>query len=87
MSLPHTVFRIATGGQLERAHEDAPDDWDPNDRVIRTAGVDPILAPCYFVILRTHLPVRSGGFCLGGITPSYRGLTTPLEVNVVVACG
>ena len=46
-----TLFRIATGDNWNGIMKDAlRDDCDPNDRCETNCCVDPILAPCYFVI-------------------------------------
>uniref|UniRef100_A0A914L220 Ion transport domain-containing protein n=1 Tax=Meloidogyne incognita TaxID=6306 RepID=A0A914L220_MELIC len=46
-----TLFRIATGDNWNGIMKDAlRDDCDPSDRCERNCCVDPILAPCFFVI-------------------------------------
>ncbi len=46
-----TLFRIATGDNWNGIMKDAlRDDCDPSDHCQTNCCVDPILAPCYFVI-------------------------------------
>ncbi|VDK50472.1 unnamed protein product [Gongylonema pulchrum] len=46
-----TLFRIATGDNWNGIMKDAlRDDCDPSDRCESNCCVDPILAPCFFII-------------------------------------